>query len=623
MLDIQNLQKKANLVRKWCLIATTEAGSGHATSALSAADIGTVLFDTYFRYDINNPKNPNNDRFILSKGHASPLLYTLFALSGGLPIEELKTLRKLGSRLEGHPNPRFPYADVATGSLGQGLSVGAGMSLANAQDKALNPKPHVYVLLGDGEMAEGNVWEAANFASYYRLENLIAIVDVNRLGQSQETMFGHNLEEYTQRFSAFGWEVLAIDGHNFEEIYRAFSLAVNNKSRKPFAIVAKTKKGKGISIFEDKEKWHAIPLKKDELEKALPELGDIDDSLRFDLRLPRSSSSVEVSHYPAKPDPGSHHIEITYKKGELVATREAYGRTLSQLAQRNSLLFAFDADLKNSTFAQDFKNACPQRFIECFIAEQNMVSVGLGFWAGGKIPFISTFAAFFTRAFDQIRMAVISGANIKFVGSHAGVSMGQDGPSQMGLEDFALFGSFPNTVIFHPSDALSVAKLLPQMLIHSGISYLRTLRSKTPVMYQCNDEFSIGGSKVLRESKEDLLTIVAAGITVHEALKAYEELKTQQGILVRIIDCYCVKPIDSNTLRKSLQETKKKIIISVEDHFAHGGLGDFVRDAVFDSMAHVEKMAVTKISQSGTQDELLDAAGISANHIVEKVRSML
>lgn len=603
--------EKAKLIRKWSLISTTEAASGHPTSSMSATDITTVLFDTYFTYDVKNPKNPNNDRFILSKGHASPLYYSLYAVAGGLPLEELKTLRKFGSRLEGHPTFHFPFTDIASGSLGQGLSAGAGMALVGKKDSL---PMHVYVVMGDGEMAEGSVWEAANFASYYKLDNLIAIADVNRLGQSQETMFGHHVEKYAERFKAFGWETVIIDGHDFSEIDAALQKAVENTSGKPFAIIAKTLKGKGISFLEDKEGWHGKPLKKEDLEKALAELGNVDDSLRFNLKTPKSAK-MEKPQF-------AQTIDLSFEKGQEVATREVYGKALAELGKTNNLLFALDGDTKNSTFSEDFLKAYPDRFVECFIAEQNMVGVALGLSVMGKIPAVSTFAAFFTRAFDQIRMSMLSKGNISFCGSHAGVSIGEDGASQMGLEDIAMFGSLVDSVVIHPSDAVSTAKLVPHIIAHEGISYLRTLRPKTPVIYDNDEDFPIGGSKILRSSKDDALTMVAAGITVPEALKAYEALK-KEGIMVRVIDCYSIKPIDKKTLEQAVKETKKKLVITVEDHFIHGGLGDFVLEALAESGAIVEKLAVTKVAKSGKMAELLDFVGISSTHIIEKVRKFV
>lgn len=608
-----SLSEKAKLVRKWCMISTTQAGSGHPTSCMSAADIMTVLFDKYLTYDVKNPNNLANDRLIFSKGHAAPLLYTLYALSGAYPIEELKTLRKFSSRLEGHPTPHYPYAEAATGSLGQGLSVGAGLAIGIKGEKALTDKPKVYVLLGDGELAEGQIWEAANFAGHYQLNNLIAIADINRLGQSQETMFGHNLEQYKRRFEAFGWETIIIDGHNIDEIDKAFQKA-RDISDKPVAIIAKTFKGRGISFLENKEGWHGKPLAKEDLDKALRELGDVKDEVVFNLRIPQQTHHTqEASHLPDSP--------ITYQQSDQVATRDIYGKELAELGKHDDLIMALDGEVKNSTFSIDFMKAFPDRFIECFIAEQNMVSVAVGLSRLGRIPFVSSFAAFLERAADQIRMARLSNANIKFVGSHCGVSIGEDGTSQMGLEDVSMFGAVPDSVIFHPADAVSTTRIIPLMAKHRGISYLRTLRPKTNMLYDESEIFTIGGSKILKSSTQDLLTIVAMGITVHEALKAYNELK-QQNILVRVIDAYCVKPIDKETLRKSAQETKKNILITVEDHYDHGGLGDSVLAAVAMDNVRVAKMAVTAISHSGTKDELLDAAYISAKHIVEKVKSL-
>ncbi|MBI4080339.1 MAG: transketolase [Candidatus Levybacteria bacterium] len=623
----KDLLQKAALVRKWSLISTTEAGSGHPTSCLSAADIATYIFNTHFTYDLKNPLNPNNDRFILSKGHAAPLFYTLFALSGAFEVEELKTLRKFTSRLEGHPTPEFLYTDAATGSLGQGLSVGAGLAYLAKHE---NLPFKTYVLLGDGEVAEGQVWEAANFASYYKLHNLIAIVDVNRLGQSQQTMFEHHLEEYARRFKAFGFETLTIDGHNFSDIQKAVDAAVANKTEKPMAIVARTFKGKGVSFLENNENYHGKAVKKEELAKALFELGEIDDSLRFQLKKPKTTVILGSGATPGslsnekkiQRDSGSSTrmtINLDYNLGDEIATREVYGKVLGEIANKNTAIYALDGDVKNSTFSQDFKKAYPHRFVECFIAEQNMVGIAVGMARLGKIPFVSTFAAFLTRAADQIRMAGIGHANIKFVGSHAGVSIGEDGASQMGLEDIALFGTIPGSVILHPSDAVSTAKLIPQLVEHTGISYLRTLRSKTKVIYKTDEKFAIGGSKVLRSSKNDVLTVVAAGITVPEALQAYEELQ-KEGISIRVIDCYSIKPIDVTALQNALKETKLKTIISVEDHYEHGGLGDMVLSALSTSGAKMVKLAVKKFSHSGKMNELLADAGISTKHIVKTVK---
>ena len=608
------LQEKAKLIRKWSLISTTEAASGHPSSCLSAADITAVLFDKYFTYDVARPLNINNDRFVLSKGHAAPLLYTLFGMAGAYPLEELKTLRKFGSRFEGHPVPRYVYAEAATGSLGQGLSVGAGLALLAKRE---NLPFKSYVLMGDGESAEGQVWEAANFASFHKLDNLIAILDANRFAQSGETMFGHQIENYVTRFHAFGFETIAIDGHNLEEIDKAFQQAVNNNSGKPFAIIARTLKGKGVSFIEDKPGWHGKALKKEELKKALEELGTTDDTLRFHFKKPALAAEASAKAAPI----AEALTDISFDPKKEYATREVFGETLTKLGQRNQAIYALDADVKNSTFTEDFLKAIPERFVECYIAEQNMVSVAAGLSRLGKTPFVATFAAFLTRAADQIRMARVSEANIKFVGSHVGVSIGEDGPSQMGLEDIALFGTLPGTAVLQPSDAVSTAKLVPQMAAWPGMAYMRTLRPKTPVLYDDAQVFFIGGSQVLRQSDEDTLTIAATGITVFEALKAADELE-KEGIHVRVVDIYSINPIDRNTLIKCLHETKQPILITVEDHFYHGGMGDFADEAIEELNLRVHKMAVTGISESGTMEQLLKKAGIDASGIAGKVKQL-
>jgi transketolase len=610
MENLEELRKKANLVRKWCLISTTQAGSGHPTSCLSAADAAAVLFDRYFTYDLDDPLNLYNDRLVLSKGHAAPLLYTLFGMAGAYPLEELKTLRKFGSRFEGHPVPKYKYAEAATGSLGQGLSVGAGLALI-AKREGYGSK--TYVLTGDGELAEGQIWEAANFAAHEKLDNLIAILDINRLGQSQETMFGHNIDEYIRKFKAFDFEVIAIDGHNYEEIDQALQ-AVQKPNGKPYAIVMKTFKGHGVSFLENKDGWHGKALKKDELEKALKELGTIDDTLRFQLKQPQQNKLPQFAV-------GINDTGITFEPGKEYATREVFGEVLAKLGEQNKAIYALDGDVMNSTFTETFKKAHPGRFVEAYIAEQNMVSVAAGLSRMGKIPFVATFAAFLTRAADQIRMARVSEANIKFIGSHVGVSIGEDGPSQMGLEDIALFGALPDSVVLQPCDAVSTAKLVPQMATHQGFSYMRTLRPKTPLLYKSDDNFAIGGSKILRSSDNDLLTVAATGITVFEALEAADALQ-KENISIRVVDFYSIHPIDSVTLKKCIAETEQKVLITVEDHFMHGGFGDFVMSAL-SGEGQVIKIAVRKISQSGTKDELMNDAGIDASHIVSKVKSVL
>jgi len=612
MNDTTNLEKKACLLRKLCLTSTTAAGSGHPTSCLSSVDIMAALFESQFRYDLANPLTITNDRLIFSKGHASPLFYAMYAMAGGIPIDELITLRKFDSRLEGHPTHAFPFSDASTGSLGQGLSIGAGLAYGIKQSDPKNDAK-AYVLLGDGELAEGQNWEAANFASYYKLNNLIAIADINRLAQSQETMFGHKVYEYEQRFRAFGFETVVIDGHNGAEIKEAFIRV--STTPKPLAIIMKTIKGKGVSFLENEDGWHGKALKPDELKKALDELGEVDDSLRFELRKPIRFTSDPIEEV-------SKVVHVDYKKGDEVATREVYGKTLVQLSQLDKTIYLLDGDVKNSTYAEDFMKVYPERFIECFIAEQNMVSVAVGLSRLQLTPFISTFAAFFTRAADQIRMAALSHANIKFVGSHVGVSIGEDGTSQMGLEDISLFGTIPECVVLQPCDAVSTEKLLGEMAKRKGISYMRTIRAKTAVLYDKNEDFSIGASCTLRSSDKDELTVAATGITVHEALRAYEEL-AKKNIFIRVVDCYSIKPVDKETLLRCAKETRLPIIITAEDHFEHGGFGDFVLSALSDTDVSIKKLGVNRFSHSGTKNQLLADAGIDSGAIVTQVRKFL
>ncbi|CAN5188580.1 transketolase [soil metagenome] len=627
MNNFSSWEQKSRLLRKLVLTSTSTAGSGHPSSCLSSTDIMTVLFDKYFTYDLNNPTNITNDRLIFSKGHAAPLFYALYALAGALPLEELQTLRKFGSRLEGHPTSHFPFTDAATGSLGQGLSVGAGMAYGiKKAAQTIKNQPKVYVLLGDGELAEGQIWEAANFASINTLSNLVAIADINRLAQSQETMFGYHIDEYRRRFEAFGFGTIVVDGHDFEQIDKALQNAASRTAEYPLVILAQTIKGKGISFMEDKDGWHGKALKEDELEKALSELGNVDESLRFELKKPPVIVSVREQSHQTTIATSSltsrNDTLVNYKKGDEIATREAYGQTLSKLGQINPLIYALDGDVKNSTFSQDFLKDYPDRFIECFIAEQNMVSIAVGLSRLGLKPFVSTFAAFFTRAADQIRMAALSRANINFTGSHVGVSIGEDGASQMGLEDISLFGTLPDSIVVQPADAIATVKILPLLADYKGISYMRTLRSKTPIIYDEADDFPIGGSKVLFSSDQDVLTVAATGITVGEAIKAHATLM-KEGISIRVIDCYSIKPVDKDGLLESLAATKAKTIITVEDHFIHGGLGDFVLEALAETDAHVKKLAVDHVSRSGSKEELLRDAKIDADAIIESVKHYL
>ena len=605
--DPKELENLAKLVRYYILRSTTEAGSGHPTSSLSATDIMTTLFFHKLRFDLKNPAHPNNDRVIFSKGHASPLLYSLYAVAGVVGEKEIDSLRKLGSPLEGHPTPHFKYVEVATGSLGQGLSVGFGMAL-NA--KYLDKLPYkTYVLMGDSEMAEGSVWEAIALSAYYKLDNLVGIIDVNRLGQSQETMLGHDIDTYKRRVESFGWSVKTIDGHNLEEIITAYD-SVEGSAGNPTMIIAKTLKGKGVSFLENKEGWHGKALKEEEFDKAIKELGKVDKNLKGVVNNPEDRK-------PKKTVVAKKIGPITYTSTEEVATRKAYGNALKRLGSVYPNIISLDAEVKNSTYAEIFKEAHPGRFFEMFIAEQNMAGAALGLSKRGKIPFVSTFAAFLTRAYDQIRMASYSQPNIKFVGSHAGVSIGEDGPSQMGLEDISMFRSLAESIILYPSDAVSAEKLVEEMVREEGLVYLRTTRSATPIIYKTSDKFPIGGSKILKSSRSDVATVVAAGITVFEALKAAEQLE-RKGLLIRVIDAYSIKPIDKDGLIKAATKSSN-IVISVEDHRIEGGLGDAVLEVFADLPAKVYKLAVTKIPTSGKPEELMDLEGISAKAIVRKV----
>jgi transketolase len=604
------LEKLAKLVRYYIITSTTKAGSGHPTSSLSAVELTTgLMFGGVFLYDPDRPALPNNDRFVLSKGHASPLLYALWAVAGRVTEEELLQYRVFGSPLEGHPTPHFRYVDAATGSLGQGLSLGVGMAL-NA--KYLDKLPYrTYVLIGDSEMAEGSNWEALQIASHYKLDNLVGILDVNRLGQRGETMYGWDVEAYAERFCAFGWEAVVIDGHNFDEVLPAFRRAAEVKG-KPVMIVARTIKGKGAPAVENKNGWHGKPLAKEDAEAALRLLEPLDKSLRGEMTLPEDLAPVRRGRR-AVPGP-------VYKPGETVATRKAYGNALARLYPAFPDMVVLDGEVSNSTYAEIFREAFPERYFEMYIAEQNMVGTAVGLSSRGKMPFVSTFAAFFTRAFDQIRMSGYSDVNIKFAGSHAGVSIGEDGPSQMGLEDIAMFRNIIDSIVLCPSDAVSTEKLVEQAAGVRGIVYLRTARNATPVIYDPSETFEIGGNKVLRGSAGDRVAVVAAGITLFEALDAYEELKKEE-ISIRVIDLYCIKPIDASMLKSALGAAR--VVVTVEDHHPEGGLGEAVRGALAGDAAAVHSLAVGRIPRSGHPAELLDYEGISKTAIVAKVKELI
>lgn len=605
--DTELLKGIANQLRIHSIAATTAAGSGHPTSCCSAADLVAVLFFGQMRYDAKNPHFYNNDRFILSKGHAAPLLYAAWAENGFVPIPELLKLRQFGNDLEGHPTPRLAFADVATGSLGQGLGVGVGMARAARFDKL---DYNTYVLLGDGEIAEGAVWEAASLAGYYKLNNLIAIVDANRLGQSEATAFGHNIGVYRDRFKAFGWRVEEIDGHDIEEIVEV--LQGVGLDDKPLVIIAKTYKGAGVSFLQDKDGWHGKPLNKEEAAKAIAELqpsakSGLGVAIPAPNNLPAPANAVPASYPP-----------INYNLGDKVATREAYGAALARIGEADLRVVAVDGDTKNSTFADKFFKKFPERFTECFIAEQNMVAVAVGLGARGKVPFASTFATFFTRAYDQIRVAGISQSNLKLVGSHVGVSIGEDGPSQMALEDLAMMRAVVGSTVLYPGDAVATEKLLEQMALGKGVYFLRTSRPKTPVIYGNDEKFPIGGAKVLREG--DKATIVSAGVTLFEALKAADQLKNE-GINVTVIDAYSIKPLGKDVILAAAKKTGNTVI-TVEDHYAEGGLGDAVAGELSVEGVKVHKLAVNGIPRSGKAEELLAHFGIDAAAIVKKVKSL-
>lgn len=624
---VATIKELARQLRADSIRCTTEAGSGHPTSSMSAADIMAVLMTKYLKYDFAAPESPVNDRLIFSKGHACPLLYSMYKAAGAITDAELMTLRKFGSRLEGHPIPKLlPWVDVATGSLGQGLSMGVGMALAG---KYLDKLPYkVWVLLGDSEMAEGSVWEAMSCASHYKLDNMVAILDMNRLGQRGETAFGWNSKLYAERARAFGYHVIEINGHDVDMVDKALAEA-SGTTGKPTLIIAKTEKGHGIPLTANQDNWHGKPLSKEQAEEALKLLGGVTNHT-VKVQLPEAAPAKKAV---------SAEISGTGKYAAPVysapaATREAYGDALKALGGAHSDVVVLDAEVGNSTYSDKFAKAYLDRFFEMYIAEQLMVGVAIGLATRGKKVFSSTFAAFLCRAYDFIRMAAISRATIKLCGSHAGCSIGADGPSQMALEDLAMMRAIHGSTVLYPSDPVSTVKLVEKMYGIEGVSYMRTTREKTRVIYKEDDTFEIGGSKVLRSSGEDAVTLIGAGITLHECLKAYDELKTQ-GVTVRVIDLYSIKPIDAKTLNTAARETGTLIV--VEDHWPEGGIGDAVLDAfaikgpaarggklaASDKLPKVIKIAVRDMPGSGNPDELMDAAGITAKHIVATVKSVV
>ena len=604
---MKNTQKLANLLRYYSIVSTTEAGSGHPTSCMSAADLMAVLmYEGYFRYDTAHKENIWNDRLIFSKGHAAPLFYALWAVGGAYPKEDLMKLRQLGSELEGHPTMRFPYTEVPTGSLGQGLSVGLGMAL-HAKLYAKTDS-RAFVLLGDSEMAEGSVWEAMELASHYHTNNLIAILDANRLGQRGETMHGHDLKAYEDKAAAFGWWPIIIDGHDLDQIRGAYKVALSVQDR-PVMIIAKTFKGHGVKSLSDKEGKHGVAVKKEDLHTMLFELGEVDQTLLGTISKPAKIESEKkfINEYEAP----------IYKIGENIATREAYGAAISAVAQSNPSVVVVDAETSNSTFADGVKKTAPEQFLEMYIAEQNMIGVAVGLARRGLSPFASSFAAFLTRAYDQIRMAGVGESNIKVVGSHAGVSIGEDGGSQMALEDIAMMRAVWGSTVIYPSDAESTRQLIELIAHTKGLAYLRTTRAKTPVIYGPEETFPIGGCKVHGDVKGATdAVIIGAGITLHEALKAQKELATK-GKKITVIDLYSIKPLDEKTLNTVCKNTKKVVV--VEDHYPEGGIGEAVRSVLKNSSAEFISLAVHRMPCSGKPAELLAYEQIDAEAIVKAV----
>jgi len=607
--DAERWQELGQQLRVDSIRAAAVTKSGHPTSSMSAADLMAVLLAKYLHYDFDNPDDPRNDHLVFSKGHASPLLYSMYKAAGAITDEEVLTFRVFGSRLQGHPTPEIPWVDVATGSLGQGLPFAVGIALAG---KKLDQLPYrVWVLCGDSEMAEGSMWEAFEHAAFYGLDNLTAIIDVNKLGQRGETMHGWDLDSYANRAKAFGWHAIEIDGHDVDAVERAYGEAASMQGV-PTVIVARTVKGKGVKAVEDKPGWHGKAL--DNPEEAIAELGG------------ERNIVVDV----AKPefDGEPHRFEVsgtlelpTWELGEEVATRRAYGDALKALGDARGDVVALDGEVSNSTYAEIFRDAHPDRYFEMYIAEQQMVAAAVGLQVRDWVPFASTFAAFLSRAYDFIRMAAISQANIRLCGSHAGVSIGEDGPSQMALEDLAMMRAVHGSTVLYPSDANQTAKLLAAMADREGIVFLRTTRAATPVVYSADEEFPIGGSRVLRDG--DDIAIVGAGITLHESLKAADAL-AGEGINARVIDLYSVKPVDAEGLLAAAEATGGRVL-TVEDHWSEGGIGDAVLEALSDSESppRVVRLAVHELPGSGKPEELLAAAGIDAEHIVEAARSLV
>jgi transketolase len=609
MTDAERWRELGQQLRVDSIRSAAVTKSGHPTSSMSAADLMAVLLSKYLHYDFDAPDDPHNDHLVFSKGHASPLLYSMYRAADAIAEDELLTFRVFGSRLQGHPTPEIPWVDVATGSLGQGLPYGVGIALAG---KKLDRLPYnVWVLCGDSEIAEGSMWEAFEHAAFYELDNLIAIIDVNRLGQRGQTMHGWDLDSYADRARAFGWHAIEVDGHDVEAIDRAYAEALAIESQ-PTALIAKTLKGKGVKAVEDKLGWHGKAL--DDPEGAIEELGGV-RNIVVDVAKP--DRSAELHRFET-----TGELELpTWEIGEEVATRRAYGDALAALGSARGDVVALDGEVNNSTFAEIFAEAHPDRYFEMYIAEQQMVATAVGLQVRKWVPFASSFAAFFSRAYDFIRMAAISQADIRLCGSHAGVSIGEDGPSQMALEDLAMMRAVHGSTVLYPSDANQTARLVAEMADREGIVFLRTTRGATPVLYGAEEQFPIGGSRVVRDGED--VAIVAAGITLHESLKAAEQL-AGEGISARVIDLYSVKPVDAETLRGAAEATGGRML-TVEDHWAEGGIGDAVLEALSEGEGALQlvRLAVRDLPGSGKPAELLAAAEIDAEHIAEAARSLV
>jgi transketolase len=609
---IATVKEKARLLSIYSMMSTTAAGSGHPTSCMSAAELVAGVFFYAMKFDPKNANSNDDDRFVLSKGHAAPVLYSALAEAGVFPVSRVMTLRQFSSELEGHPTPRIHGVDAATGSLGQGLSVGAGLAIGARLDKS---NTRVYVLTGDGELAEGQIWEAAAFAAHYKLDNLTVLTDINALGQSEPTMYQHDMEVYRRKFESEGFATEVIDGHDVAALLAALDRAKATKGR-PQAIIARTIKGHGFSLVAGKEGWHGKPFSKEQLAEAIKERGGAPEVPADPGKSYERTSLPKPPDFPAPAAPD-------YPAGSTMATREAYGFALKRLGAVNPQIVAISGDVKNSTFSEIFDEAYPSNFFQGYIAEQNLVSVAVGLAARGKVPFADTFACFLSRAYDNVRMAAISRANINLCGSHCGVSIGEDGPSQMALEDIAMFRAINGSVVFYPGDAVSTERLTEYMARRAGINYLRTSRPKMPILYSKEEKFPVPGFKVLRQSAQDKATVIGAGVTLHEALKAAEQLKSQ-GIAIRVIDLYCVKPLDGKAIAEQINATGGRLV-TAEDHWPEGGLGEAVLTALAQagvSPAKFKLLAVTGMPHSGKPDELVDAFGISARHIADAVRAI-